>query len=347
MREGSASHCWSVVNVQRHHFRCERPHKRGPSLLSPPAAGADHALDQRDRADDSVHERPHDLQRASGSVLGQVIVYGTAADSRDRRARKSGERRDRLHENIRPRVQNHRRSRIIDGAERSRGGAGVPFVDDDPRFPMAVDGARMALLFCVDFRHQWPLLHRVFALEPASVARSSADARPVGRNRPIDQGSPAVSPREGRSGHALQRSAKARLSRRHLRFAAARDPDGTRDVAADRYVFHWLDRSVRRAAIGAHDSFHRGVADRRVRADPRVPGDRHRLMEQPALDDHARACRMRASVRDRVVPESPFSRRANQPCGADARHRTQSDGAGISRGRPVAELSQQWNCDAG
>ena len=69
----------------------------GPAVLDPPRsqplylrhalAGADHALDQRRRADADVHDRAADLQRASCAVLGNVVVHGAAPMARDRRTR--------------------------------------------------------------------------------------------------------------------------------------------------------------------------------------------------------------------------------------------------------------------
>ena len=107
-------------------------------------------------------------------------------------------------------------------------------------------------------------------------------------------------------------------------------------------------------------------------ADPRVPGDRHRALEQPAVDDHRplrvstkarheqaiplaqataaahvpqargrvgvgdRARRLRQPVAHRVVPEGARFGRAAQPGAGEAR-RPQGDGAGIRGVRPLAD----------
>src|SRR5204863_832901 len=118
-------------------------------------------------------------------------------------------------------------------------------VADDSRFSMAVDGPRMAFLFCVDLRDQRNLLRRLFVVEPASAARSCTVASRTREDRPVDQGSLIVSPRNRRSRDAVQRIAEACLSGGDLHLVAARHTDGTRDVAAHRYGVHRMGRLVR------------------------------------------------------------------------------------------------------
>ena len=104
--------------------------------------------------------------------------------------------------------------------------------------------------------------------------------------------------------------------------AAARHPDGHRDVAVDELGAARLGRLLRRPAVGAHDPFHRRLAARRVRADPRVRGRRLRALEPPALDDH------------RPLPDPDGGRheqRCTTPAGASWRARWRAAGTTARR----------------
>ena len=74
------------------------------SVLPAHAGGADHALDQRDRADGPAHERAQHLQRPSRAVLGQVFVHRERAGARDQ-ARGRCRRGDRRHAPFRSRIR--------------------------------------------------------------------------------------------------------------------------------------------------------------------------------------------------------------------------------------------------
>src|SRR5262249_29387197 len=88
------------------------------------------------------------------------------------------------------------------------------------------------------------------------------------------------------SGEALQRIAEDRLPRRDLRPAAARGADGLRDVPVARYAHSRVGGLLRRQAVGANDSLHRRVASGGFCVDTCLRGDRQRVLEPPALDDH-------------------------------------------------------------
>ncbi len=61
---------------------------------------------------------------------------------------------------------------------------------------------------------------------------------------------------------------------------------GFANVAGARCAVARMGGSVRRAPIGAHAAFRRGVRARRVHRAARVPRDHDGTVEQPALDDH-------------------------------------------------------------
>ena len=254
--------------------------------------------------DDAADERAADLQRASGAVLGQVVVRRMRPQLLE--IAREGARRH----------GDHAASRRIFGREfdttgvlgLSHDATGVattrafPALDDRFRAPRWLAMARrwhffFAWVFVINGLAYVALVVR----QPAPVARSRADAATTGARigRSI-VGPPAVEASARRSGQALQRAAEARLSERDLRAAAAGDADGARDVAVAQCV---AARAGSTSSAGASRRA-RCISSRRSLlvafvADPRVPGDRHGSLEQPALDDHRALPRRRRRPRCR------------------------------------------------
>ena len=250
---------------------------------------------------------------------------------------------------------------------------GFPVVDDGAGHPLARDGAALAFLLCVGVRSQRPRAtsrtRSAAAILRRDLVPAKGEWRTVGESI-VDH--LRFRHPERRSGEALQRAAEARVPDRDLRLLPLVDPDGVRDVAVARTRCCRAGSTCSAAGRSAR-TMHFIVAWLLVAfvADARVRGDRQRILEQHAVDDHRplsgpnrrttrchidrtiprtaapssrsycgrrRGAGWPAATRlaERVVPESARRRRAAETRRTAAAHLAPLDGAGIHRGRSLA-----------
>ena len=121
-----------------------------------------------------------------------VVVLGAAGAARDRGAADAGRRGTRRDARLRRRVRHDRRARRVALPRRRAQRVRVPLVGDDPRLPLARDGAVMALLLRMDPRPQRARLPRVVDRQPPSRTRSRAGSRGPALDSAVDPRPPAL-----------------------------------------------------------------------------------------------------------------------------------------------------------
>ena len=255
-----------------------------PLVLPPPAGHPAGALDQRRGAAGAADERPADLQRPPGALLG----FGL--DLRQSVARHHQRARPRRHDPRRrdgrfPHPRHDRRARPVEGG-RHRGGARLPVLGDAAGQPGPRHRAALAFPVRVaagDQRGGLPALRP--GLGPAPPPPDPG-RRPDPRLRRLREGAPAPALPRGHRGQALQRHPEADLPRPRARPAARDGARRARHVARDGRGLAVAHRGVRRPAIGAQRPLHRRRADRAVRGGPRAARGRLRPRQQHARHDH-------------------------------------------------------------
>ena len=237
--------------------------------------------------DDPADERAQHLRRLSGTALGAVVVQRQGAGARHHRRAGSGRQHARRHAGLRPPFRHHRMAWVDARAHRRARGARVPVMADDSRQPLARDGAVLASVLRLGAADQRHALLRLF--DPVAPPRRATCA--PDRN---DWRSIGASIRDHlRFRHAAGEAAKRYNVLQKLAYLVVIFVLLPLAIATGLGMSPWVNAMLpgwvdvfggRQSARTIH--FVCAWLARRVRRHPRLPGDHHRLLEQPALDDH-------------------------------------------------------------